>query len=57
MIRRLQNQREWHRVFAWWPVTTVDGYHVWLEHIERRYRFSSWWDDYFEYRLPCPSTQ
>jgi len=50
MRRQLQDPREWHTVFAWLPVVTDDGQRIWLEHVERRYRFSSWWEDYFEYR-------
>lgn len=54
MRKQLQDIREWHRVFAWWPVVTIDGRRVWWEHVERRYRFSSWWDDYYEFRAPLP---
>ncbi|NIJ18488.1 hypothetical protein FHS95_000157 [Sphingomonas naasensis] len=52
MRRQLRDQTEWHRVFAWWPVTTIDGQRVWLEHVERQYWGSSWFDDYYHYRLP-----
>jgi len=45
------NLTDWHTVFAWWPVTTIDGYCVWWEHVERRMWGSSWFDDYFEYRI------
>lgn len=27
---------QWHRVFAWWPVTTVRGKRIWLKFIYRR---------------------
>lgn len=52
MIKQLPDINEWHPMFAWWPVTTIDGKRVWLERVERRYRNSSWWEDYFDYRLP-----
>lgn len=26
-----------HKWFAWYPVTTHDGYAVWLEYVERNY--------------------
>lgn len=51
MRKQLQDQRQWHPMFAWWPVTTIDGQRVWLERVERRYKFSSWWEDYYEYRV------
>jgi hypothetical protein len=56
MRRQLPDRKEWRPKFAWWPVTTIDGQRVWLERIEERYRFSSWWEDYYEYRLPPEST-
>lgn len=28
------NTTEWHKVFAWWPVTTVCNNVVWLEYVE-----------------------
>jgi hypothetical protein len=57
MRKQPQDQREWHRVFAWWPVVTQDGLRVWLEPVERRYWGSSWFDDYFHYRLPAQGMQ
>ena len=34
-----------------------DGQRVWLERVEERYRFSIWWEDCYEYRLPpAPET-
>jgi hypothetical protein len=30
MRRQLQDLSEWHTVFAWFPVTTIDGQRVWL---------------------------
>lgn len=51
MRKQLQDGREWHSVFAWWPVTTICGKRVWLEQVDRRYKFSSWWEDYYEFRL------
>jgi hypothetical protein len=29
-----QDKTQWHRVFAWWPVTTVCKTVVWLEFVE-----------------------
>jgi hypothetical protein len=31
-----QDKTQWHRVFAWWPVTTVCNSVVWLEYVEFR---------------------
>lgn len=36
---------EWHKWFAWFPVT-VDKHLVWLEFVERRYHFDCGYDDY-----------
>jgi hypothetical protein len=52
MKTQLQDQCEWHRVFAWWPVVTQDGVRVWLEPVERRLWGRSWFDDHYHYRLP-----
>jgi len=48
-VRKLS---EWHPVFAWWPVTTINGQRVWWERVERHLWGSAWFDDYFHYRLP-----
>jgi len=29
---------EWYTVFAWFPVKTEDGYKVWLEKVEKRWK-------------------
>ncbi len=31
-----QDKTQWHRVFAWYPVTTVCDTVVWLEYLEYR---------------------
>lgn len=31
-----QDKTQWHRVFAWWPVTTVCDTVVWFEYVEFR---------------------
>ena len=31
-----QDKTKWHRVFAWYPVTTVCDTVVWLEYVEYR---------------------
>jgi len=31
-----QDKTKWHRVFAWYPVTTVCDTVVWLEYLEYR---------------------
>lgn len=54
MRRQLIDQRQWNPVFAWLPVTTQDGQRVWLERVERRLWGSSWFDDYYHYRIPTP---
>lgn len=28
---------QWQKVFAWWPVKTIDGKRVWLSKVWRRY--------------------
>ena len=34
------DKTDWHRVFAWWPVSTICGTVVWLEWVE--YREANW---------------
>lgn len=33
----LCERAHWHVVFAWWPVSTVEGCTVWLEFVWRRW--------------------
>lgn len=42
--RRKVSIYEWHRWFAWYPVTTNEGDVVWLETVNRKV------DDYSEHR-------
>ena len=44
--------KKWHRWFAWYPVTTIHGWMVWWEYVDRRD-----WGKYillYEYRFPIP---
>ena len=36
--KRVMSLTEWHRVFAWWPVRTIDNVCCWLEYVERSYQ-------------------
>ena len=48
----MRDGQEWHRWFAWKPVTLLgDRKTVWLEFIERRKDFNEEWKTYhWEYR-------
>ena len=35
----IERRKDWHRVFAWWPVV-IDGQTVWLEWYWRRQAWS-----------------
>jgi hypothetical protein len=45
---RAKNRANWHRWFAWYPVS-IDGQLVWLEIVERRCG-ETFCGDYKEYR-------
>jgi len=36
-IRIKTDEMQWHKWFAWYPVTTLDGYTVWLQMVYCRY--------------------
>jgi hypothetical protein len=36
----IERRKNWHKVFAWWPVATMEGQTVWLEPVYRRQSFS-----------------
>lgn len=43
--------RQWHRVFAWWPVR-IGSRWIWLEHYERKLdRVGVWGDGYYSVRV------
>lgn len=33
--KRKERLADWHRYYAWWPVTMADGNWAWLERVER----------------------
>lgn len=35
---RDERLRNWHKWFAWYPISVDDGVIVWLEHVERKGR-------------------
>lgn len=43
-------KREWHRWFAWLPVTTAYPERIWLETVERRLVDGGAYHDWWEYR-------
>lgn len=46
--------KDWHRVFVWWPTDMGDGRTVWLQWVERRFKFALRYEHY-EYReVPSP---
>ena len=51
---------KWRPTFAWWPVTTVDGYRVWLGWVWTRWDTSAGYIDAtlcdWEYAYRCPPT-
>lgn len=39
--KAFEKSRQWHKVFAWWPIRIAAGDCRWLEYIERRNRTTS----------------
>jgi hypothetical protein len=48
--RPISELREWHRWFAWHPVSIEDGRIVWLEVVERRIWLNMMYSRMAEYR-------
>lgn len=49
--KRSPSLSEWHRWFAWHPVTLVDGRRAWLCYVQRKIEYGyAGWD--YEYSYP-----
>jgi len=36
--KEIIKKTEWYTVIAWLPVKTEDGWKIWLEHVEKRWK-------------------